>query len=153
MDKLKVVVTNFIHDTVFYEICYIRISKNIITDKLSFDSYILNIANNYSLYKEIINALDLYKQYKLKFIIDTHNKFIKYVDFALEECDTSIKLLSSIGKTNLWTQQFDDMVNKITNTEIQRYKYFVSLQIPSISITVSYQFTDVSSGWYKYNKK
>jgi hypothetical protein len=150
MDKLKVIITDLRHTAFFYEICSIQNLKAITRDELSFVSYFLDNTNNYSLYKKIIDALVKHKQDKLKFIIDTHNKFIKYIDFALEECDTSIKLLSSIDKTNLWTQQFDDMVNKIIYTEIQRHKYFVSLQIPSISITVTYRFEDVTGRCSKY---
>jgi hypothetical protein len=77
----------------------------------------------------VLIPLDKYKQDKLKFIIDTHNKFIKYIDFALEECDTSMKLLLSIGASGKWTNQFDEMVNKIIHTDVQRYKYFISSQI------------------------
>jgi hypothetical protein len=83
----------------------------------------------YTMTLNVLIPLDKYKQDKLKFIIDTHNKFIKYIDFALEECDASMKLLLSIGASGKWTNQFDEMVNKIIHTDVQRYKYFISSQI------------------------
>jgi hypothetical protein len=106
-----------------YDIVYTVFSKCVATNLM------ITHNNIYTSSDDIIKFLVKYKQDKIKFIIDTHNKFIKYNDFALEECDISMKLLLSIGSSGQWSCKFDEMVNKIIHTDIQRHKYFISSQI------------------------
>ena len=133
-NKFQYVIEKLKHIIKGYDIVYTVFSRCVVTNLM------ITHNNIYTSYDDIIKFLVKYKQDKIKFIIDTHNKFIKYIDFALEECDTSMKLLLSIGASGKWTNQFDEMVNKIIHTDVQRYKYFISSQINIPLFDVKYRY-------------
>ena len=126
-----------------YDICSNIFAECTTVNEKTHYLYSSNESDIYLSSMKIINMLDKFKYDKIKFINDTHNKFNKYIEFALEECNTTIKLLLSIEKSKIYTKQFDDMVNKITYTEIQRYKYFISLQ-PVIPPFITIKFRHIT---------
>ena len=126
-----------------YDIWYTLYKECATANDKIYSIYNSNDSNIYLSSMKIINMLDKFKHDKIKFINDTHNEFNKYVEFALEECDTTIKLLLSIEKSKIYTKQLDDMVNKIIYTEIQRYKYFISLQ-PVIPPFITIKFRHIT---------
>ena len=113
-------------------------------DKI-YSIYNLNDSDIYLSSMKIINMLDKFKHDKIKFINDAHDKFIKYINYALEECDTTIKLLLSIYASNIINSQILYMVNKLVCTDIQQYKYFISSQlvIPFIDISFNHITCDM----------
>ena len=58
----------------------------------------LYISSSSYLYDQMLNELDKYKIDKIKFMNNEYDKSMKYITYALEECDTVDKFLSSINK-------------------------------------------------------
>lgn len=82
------------------------------------------------LYDQILNKLDKYKIDKIKFMNAEYDKSMKYITYALEECDTVDKFLSSI-KLIKPVNTYDctniiEIIDNLLYNNLQKYTFVIS---------------------------
>lgn len=75
---------------------------------------------------DAIKKLEKYKIEKIEFIKEQFKQTSKHIEYALEECDMSIKLLSYIEHSNKYDVMYDNISHKILCNPVQKYNYCVS---------------------------
>jgi hypothetical protein len=102
--------------------------------KLNIDIKIFN-----KKYHNAIEKLEKYKIEKIEFIKEQFKQTSKHIEYALEECDTTIKLLSYIEHSDKYDMMFDNISHKLLNN-VQKYNYCVS-NVPAIKFKNIFKFT------------
>ena len=88
---------------------------NIIYDKLD--------NSNYNL---ILQNLDNLRIVRKNLLFREHKKYMKYIDYSLEECDINMKIFKSIEKLNRYNLFIDNMINTLLISPIQKHVYCYS---------------------------
>jgi hypothetical protein len=80
-------------------------------------------------YNNIIDRIDKFKYEKTNFIYDEFNKNLKYIDYALEECLLSEKILMTISNISKYDVALDKMVVTLINSNLQKHIFCISTYI------------------------
>jgi hypothetical protein len=80
-------------------------------------------------YNIIIDRINKFKYTKTKFIYDEFNKNLKYIDYALEECLSSEKILMTISNISKYDIALDKMVVTLINGNLQKHIFCISTHI------------------------
>jgi hypothetical protein len=80
-------------------------------------------------YDIIIDRINKFKYEKTKFIYDEFNKNLKYINYALEECLSSEKILMTISNISKYDIALDEMVVKLINGNLQKHIFCISTYI------------------------
>ena len=112
-----------------------RLSKNLykIIQWQNIDKY----KHKYDIYDVIISSLDNYKTRKTKFINREFNKYIKYCDYAEEQCEIQEKLLLYIMQINTYADELNNIVETILTEPIP--KHICSISINTIIVLPQFE--------------
>jgi len=89
----------------------------------------------YDEYDKILMEFDNLKKIKIDFCKNEYKKNLKYIDYALEECDASYLLMTglvNIDKYNINyndVNNIDNIINKLIKNDIQKHIFCISTQI------------------------
>ena len=93
------------------------------------------IESIYTDYGKILTKLDNLKKTKIDFYNDEYKKNLKYIDYALEECNTSYLFMMSvididdcnIDYYNMY--KIDNIINNLITNNIQKHSFCISTQL------------------------
>lgn len=86
----------------------------------------------------VLKQLDTFKKDKITFLKKLYNQSIKNIEFAAEECETIIKLLSSISKIDKYDEFNDNLVTQLLLEPIQQHTFIMSTMIIPISFSSAF---------------
>lgn len=104
----------------------------IITYKTKYNNAIKNVYNDYD---KVIYELDNLKRIKTEHYKMEYNKYVKYIDYALEECETSYLFMMNFSNINNYNMHYcdikfiDNTINTLIYNNIQKYTFNISTQI------------------------
>ena len=114
----------YFHSCTYHLANSLIIIENII---VRYDNMIKNIKSIFTNdYNNIIDRIDKFKYEKTNFIYDEFNKNLKYIDYALEECLSSEKILITISNISKYDIILDKMVVKLINGNLQKHIVCIS---------------------------
>ncbi len=93
--------------------------------------------HKYDIYNVIISSLDNYKTRKTQFINREFNKYIKYCDYAEEQCEIQEKLLLYIMQINTYVDELNNIVETILIESIP--KHICSISINTIIVLPQFE--------------
>ena len=94
--------------------------------------------HKYDIYDIIIPSLIKYKELKLQFINSEFNKYIKYCDYAEEQCEIQEKILLYIMQMNLYSDELNIIVETLMIEPIS--KHICSISTDTIIILPQFEF-------------
>jgi hypothetical protein len=102
------------------------------------NNYNLKFKHACNIYDNIISSLDNYKIKKTQFMESEFNKYIKYCNYAEEQCIIQEKLLLSISQINKYCNELNDIAETIIIEPIQKHIFLISTY--TIIIYPSFKF-------------
>jgi len=93
--------------------------------------------HKYDIYNVIISSLNDYKIRKTQFINREFNKYIKYCDYAEEQCEIQEKLLLYIMQINTYVDELNNIVETILIEPIP--KHICSISINTIIVLPQFE--------------
>jgi hypothetical protein len=93
--------------------------------------------HKYDIYDVIISSLNDYKTRKTQFINREFNKYIKYCDYAEEQCEIQEKLLLYIMQINTYVDELNNIVETILIEPIP--KHICSISINTIIVLSQFE--------------
>jgi hypothetical protein len=89
----------------------------------------------YDEYEKILMEFDNLKKIKIDFCKNEYKKNLKYIDYALEECDASYLLMTRLVNIDTYNINYNDInnidniINKLIKNDIQKHIFCISTQI------------------------
>jgi len=102
---------------------------------LPINNNLTNIANVNLACTEILDQLDNLRNMKIQYIKNKFEETFKYCDYAIEECTTSEKLMTTIERMNIYNDELDNIVTTLTFEPIRKH-------ICCISTIASFDLSD-----------
>lgn len=93
------------------------------------------IESIYNDYGKILTKLDNLKKTKIDFYNDEYKKNLKYIDYALEECNTSYLFMMSVIDIDDYNIDYynmykiDNIINNLITNNIQKHSFCISTQL------------------------
>jgi hypothetical protein len=99
----------------------------IFNNVLPIDNNLTNIVNVNLVCTEILNQLDNLRNMKIQYIKNKFEETFKYCDYAIEECLTSKKIMTTIERMNMYNDELDNIVTTLIIEPIRKHICCISI--------------------------
>jgi hypothetical protein len=148
---INILLANLDRIETFYEEKFIEYTE--LSNKNEMNFYLdFNKQNIMKNFDDILIKLDNYKIRKIKYIEDQHKRSLKHDEYAKEECDVVIKLLTYI-ETSKKYNVFNDFIVENLIYKIPKYNYFISTNYSSVTFKSITSYTPTFSHGFSCEEK